>query len=193
MEKVNDPQLELFSQQVSGVPKKALPRGSFLGQIRAYEKAVLIIIGFITISIISFSLGVEKGRKMASSNILMERAAVAVPAQPVVAAVAQKQETVLDRPQSLNTEAETVVKKEPVNDQKAGKNYTIQVASYKVKTYAQKEADILKNKGLSPLFLNKGNYVVLCVGNFVSRSAAESLLTELKKQKRYSGCLIRRL
>lgn len=194
MENQTDPQLELFSQQAApGGLKGQPPRKSFFLRIRSYEKAVLIIIAFITISIVSFSLGVEKGKRIVSANSLIERAALIKPAQPKVYEPVQKQDAALDNTSAQVVGTESVAKAKTAIDQKTAKGYTIQLASYKMKANAQQEADMLKKKGLSPLFLNKGNYVVLCVGNFPDRSTAESLLSELKKQKRYSGCLIRRL
>lgn len=187
MENRNYSQLELFSQQAAfDNSKPQLQRSSFLGYIRAYEKAVLIIICFITTAIISFSLGVEKGKRIVSSNMLLERARLPMPAQPVVSMPELKQE-------AGNSDKPVRIVKPKEEAQKNIKGYTIQVASYKTKEYAKREAESLKRRGLSTLFLNKGRYTVLCVGNFSNRNAAESLLSELKKQKRYAGCLIRRL
>lgn len=184
MERQEDHQLELFSQANDfGSSKAVLPRNSFMRRLRNYEKGLLVTIGFITIAIISFSLGVEKGRKMASSTTLLERAALPMREEPV-AGVLERQEPVPVKPDSQYAETQVLAKKA---------QYTIQLASYKTKSYAQKEAELLKKKGLAPVVLTKGNYVVVCVGNFADRVAAESLLSELKKQKRYTGCLIRRI
>lgn len=185
MDRQEDPQLELFSQANDfGSSKSSLPRSSFMRRLRNYEKGLLVTIGFIIIAIISFSLGVEKGRKMASSNTLLERASLPVREQPVSVVSEQREEALPVTPDPQYAETQVLVKKA---------QYTIQLASYKTKSYAQKEAELLKKKGLSPVVLTKGNYVVLCVGSFADRVAAESLLSELRKQKRYSGCLIRRL
>ncbi|MFH1127974.1 MAG: SPOR domain-containing protein, partial [Candidatus Omnitrophota bacterium] len=70
-------------------------------------------------------------------------------------------------------------------------NYTIQVASYQTKKGAQKEAEIIKKKGLSVSVLSKGAYSILCVGNFKDKQKAKLVLVELKK--RYRDCFIRRL
>jgi hypothetical protein len=65
------------------------------------------------------------------------------------------------------------------------------VASYQSKTHAQKEAEALRKKGVTPLVLSKGDYIIVCVGNFSNRDAAKSLLLDLRK--RYQDCYIRRL
>ncbi|MCX5706632.1 MAG: SPOR domain-containing protein, partial [Candidatus Omnitrophica bacterium] len=69
--------------------------------------------------------------------------------------------------------------------------YTIQVASFNNKSYALKEAEFLKKKGLVPLLFSNGNYIILCVGNFPNKETAQPLLSELNK--RYPNCSIRRL
>ena len=70
-------------------------------------------------------------------------------------------------------------------------NYTIQLASYQSRKYADRAAEKLKKRGLSPLILSKGEYIVLCVGNFSDKKTAYSLLAEFKKQ--YRDCFVRRL
>lgn len=196
MDKVNSSQLELFGQSGeyggSGASEKP---DSFLLRMRMHEKAILFIFAFITVAIISFSLGVEKGKKIAFSNSLLERAALPV--------AEQKQGNQVDKRDLVYSEEEALVKqakdkpKLALDSGKKGKKdakgYTIQVASYKTKEFAQKEAEFLKRKGFKPLFLTKGSYTVLCVGSFLDYNAAASLLGELKKEKRYSGCLIRRI
>lgn len=206
MERQEDRQLELFSQTKGfSSSKVVLPRSSFMRRLRNYEKGLLVTIGFITIAIISFSLGVEKGKRLVSSDTLLERAALPRNVEPEAAEPpGQKQEINEGKPDSQYSETGVLAKKQQdkpktalirkssgQNDAKKG--YTIQLASYKTKSYAQKEAEALKKNGLSPVVLTKGGYAVLCVGNFADRVAAESLLSELKKQKRYTGCLIRRL
>ena len=64
-EKQDYSQSELFSSnENSGQYKPHLPRGVFFLRIRGYEKAMFLIMGLVLISIISFSLGVEKGKRI---------------------------------------------------------------------------------------------------------------------------------
>lgn len=160
MEKTNYSQLELFSQiRRKDETKTHLPN-SFIYYMRGYEKTIIIIIVFIITGIISFSLGVEKGKEIVNqkTNSRIDMAEVSQPAK---------------------------------SSQIAEVNYAIQVASYETRVYAQKEAEVLKKKGLSPSVLSKGRFVVLYVGNFPDEKSAKSVLTELKKQ--YRDCFIRRL
>lgn len=166
MERQNNLQLELFSPsndsaQING----RISHNSFLTHIRNYEKAILIIITLVITGIVSFSLGVEKGKTLSSTNVS--------PKEEGQGTIIKKEE-VIEKPQPPEKQS-----------------YIIQLASYKTKSFAEKEAESLKKKGFSPLILSKGNYSVLCVGSFPNKEVAQSLLSGLKK--RYKDCYIRRL
>ncbi len=166
-------QLELFSGakdvRESGARRSG---GSFLNHIRRYEKIILVIIGMMITSIISFSLGVERGKQLRVSTF-----------RPIA-----QQATDANEPKETAV-IKAGTKVEPLPLEKQG--YMIQLASYKTKTHAQKEVDLLKKNGFSPLVLTKGSYAVLYVGNLSNKKTAQSLLAELKK--RYKDCYIRRL
>ncbi|MFA6129674.1 MAG: SPOR domain-containing protein [Candidatus Omnitrophota bacterium] len=139
-------QNELFTQSLdSGQYKARVPANHFFTRIRGYEKILLLIMGLVLLSIISFSLGVEKGRRvvLTSSNNV-----------------------------------------DPAS-------YTIQVAAFKNRNLALRQAQMLAKAGLSPLVFAKGNYVILCVGKFSNQESAQPLLIQL--QRTYAGCRIRRL
>jgi len=60
-------QPELFTQsEDSGHYKPKLPKNPFFLRFRNYEKALLLIMGLVLLSIISFSIGVENGRRIAN-------------------------------------------------------------------------------------------------------------------------------
>lgn len=170
MDKKSHSQLELFSQPKGYSELKTQDNyNAFLSYIRNYEKIILIIIGFIVTGIISFSLGVEKGRT------------VVRPPSPI--------QTIDKSPLEPPKKQDSI--KQPQPKEEKIQNYTIQLASYKTKAHAEQEAERLRKKGISPLVLSKGAYTVLCVGNFPDEKSAKSLLPELKK--RYQDCFIRRL
>jgi cell division septation protein DedD len=132
---------------------------------------------------------VEKGKRIASLNLnhRIDTAFIQQPAKPKAMA----------QPAIKTMPAATIMLQQPQYppSQQAqsskGQAYTIQLASYKSNSHAQKEAAVLKQKGYSPLLLTKGEYIVLCVGNFSNKQNAQSLLPELSK--RYGDCRIRRL
>jgi hypothetical protein len=174
MENQNSPQLELFTDAKDNRQAKPKAPFSFLRYVSRYEKAALFIIGFIITGIVSFSLGIERGKRTVSLT------------QPPAAI--SEVEVKKDK-QLINADMRLVKELNPPQPQP--QPYTIQVASYQSKVLAEKEAEALRRKGFSPLVFPKGAYVVVCVGNFANKETARSSLSELKK--RYQDCFIRRL
>ena len=183
-------QLELFStgKEVAALNSGQL-KSSFFSSLWSYEKTILIIIGFIVMGIVSFSFGVEKGKRISAlKNNTYIDIALKTEQQKINKPVAPKPALEQRLPAILEENAISMQQ-----DRQKMKNYTVQVASYKSKTSAKKEIESLKKNGLSPVILYKGEFVVVCVGNFPNKEKANSLLSELKKQKRYADSLIRRL
>ena len=180
-------QLELFSQSGRGLKSGPASVGTpFFKSIRSYEKIILVLIGLVATGIVSFSIGVEKGKGLSLKTSLPGPETV----QKIQEPLPNKQ--VVQKPVANFLPMVVPVKKELNQDSKQPlQGYTIQLASYKTMANAQKEAQNLKKRGFSPLVLSKGSFVVLCVGNFTNKEAALSMLSKL--QKSYSGCYIRRL
>ena len=182
MEKMNVAQLELFSQDNNrACAANPNGKGSFFTFIRAYEKVILFIIAFAATGIVSFSLGVEKGKRLAESKpvTLRDYAAKTQPPLPV-------------KPSAIPLPVEKEAVSQPTNQEKdLLQNYTIQVGSYQTKNQAQKEAQVLKKRGLFATVVSKGKYDIVCVGSFPSKTKAQTTLVQLKKQ--YRDCFIRKL
>lgn len=173
MDRKSHSQLELFSPPKGYSELKTQDNyNAFLSYIRNYEKVILIIIGFIVTGIISFSLGVEKGKTIVRSP----------------ASIQTMDKSPLQPPPSIEKRDDV---KQPQPKEEKIQNYTIQLASYKTKAHAEQEAERLRKKGISPLVLSKGAYTVLYAGSFPDKETAKSLLPELKK--RYHDCFIKRL
>jgi hypothetical protein len=192
MERTDYTQLELFSQIKDYAETKIRSTGkSFFSYVRNYEKAILIVIGLLITGIVAFSLGVERGKRLASLNnvnrIIDKQGFQTVPSNinpsSIIPPLKIPAQPTTGKPQDTK-------QPQPKNSQE---NFTIQLASYQSRISAQKEAEKLKKKGLPTLILSKGKYTVLCVGNFSDREKARSILSELKKQKRYADSFIRRL
>lgn len=174
-------QLELFVPGKSG--SEARPeRRPFWSCVRGYERAIIVIISAIIIGVVSYSLGVEKGKRIelirASSRLDMAAAKpVDAPAatQPEPAAVPDPGTTKANEP----------------GLQPGMSSYTIQVASLRNEPAARKEAEALRKKGLSVVVLSKGKYNVICVGHFPDKAKAGVYLSQLRKT--YKDCFIRRL
>lgn len=189
----NSSQLELFSQSLGYSESKGRLRGYFWRRIWVYEKVILFTIGFIITAVIAFSLGVEKGKRLAVLNndarfdIAKTKQPNAQAARPKYSST-QEQPSVEKKPQIAIPKSKTAT---PLKSRDNLQNYTIQLASYKTRTSAQKEAEVLKKKGFNPLIVSKGAYAVLCVGSFRDKENARVLVSELGKQ--YRDCFIRRI
>lgn len=180
-------QLEIFSSDTASVKTQEKSK-SFFGFFWSYEKTILIIITFLVVSVVSFSLGVERGKRIAflkttpTSNVEQNIKTLPVKIKDI--------EIENKKPKELPTVI--LASSKPITITKESQeNYTIQVATYKSKTYAQKEAQLLKNKGFQPRVFSKDNHIQLCVGQFLSKDEARASLKELRKQ--YQDCFIRRL
>jgi len=179
MERKTGTQLELFSKegesQDFSKTKNTVP---FFKRIRAHEKIILILSSIIITGIIAFSLGVEKGKRLRFS----ENVKPVIP-QDTVAAPVKEEVKAAPLPISQVSIAQTsLIEKQ---------NYIIQIASYKTRVSAQKEANNLKKRGFTPLLFTNGEYIAVCVGSFINKEAAQSALLKLKKY--YKGCYIRRM
>ena len=186
-------QQELFDEFV--VVKKT--RGRFFGVLNkfnkpifpqyrltlsvAYEKLFIILIGVALVAAIIFSLGVERGRSLNSTEVEapvpVQPVVAAPPVEPVTPQVVEAPKTVAAQPKASATPA-------------ADKSFTIQVASYKARDAAQKELSRVKAMGYPADIIKKGDYFILCVGSFATKDAAKQTLTAMGK--RYKGCLIRK-
>lgn len=174
-------QLELFAHPAvksANTTQKTIP-GPLGGFVAHYERNVLIIICFIVTGIVSFSLGVERGKRLASVK-LNSRFDTALKIQPPQD-TQQIPKPAIEKPQIII----------PQQPKENIQGYTIQVATYQTKTYARQEANNLKKKGFLAVVIPKGVHTILCVGNFTDKGAARALLAQLKK--RYRDCFIRRL
>ncbi len=177
MERENNPQLELFSQKGEGVEVKANPANLLLTRIWNHEKVILIIIAILITGIISFSLGVERGKKIVSEDkeVKLLEQVKTQEVDPVSKPMVKKDEAVKPVFSAMQQQGA----------------FTIQGASFKAKVNAQKEAEVLKKRGFDASILTKDSYIILCVGKFSKKEEATSFLGKLRKQ--YKDCLIREL
>jgi hypothetical protein len=182
MERMRHSQLELFSGLKDYNQAKTGVSEPFWRYLWNYEKIIFIIIGFIITGIVFFTLGVEKGK---------ESAALKLNAQFNMATKTQISRPVQTPIKPVQTPIKEEVSPVKLQQPSSSQNYTIQIASYQTKTYAQKEAESLKKRGFASLVLPKGTYTIVCVGNFADEKTARPLLSKLKK--RYQDCFIRRL
>jgi len=197
----NNNQIEMFSETNGDYRQNNDTGNMFFSCLKGHEKIVILLISFILIGAFSFSLGVERGKRIASfqtKDIRIETATAGTQAAPVL-----KQKDILKNKTGVDEKKSMLASSTPPATVQSTKEeflmktsekitrYTIQLASYKNNSAAQKEAQKLQNNGHTTLILTKGNYIILCVGDFANKEIAKTKLSELKKK--YRDGIIRRL
>lgn len=204
-------QFELFPQTIPRQEKVSRPGYLFSSLTLSLENIIIGVIILMMAVIFSFSLGVEKGKKIATRNGNLNQDNV--PAATELTGRERRPAPL--KPLRLDPNQVTVeqasVKKPPPFELKAKtpdvkgvfvplrvsrpadlrNTYTIQVASYKQERYAHKEAGDLKKTGHEIFVLPKGSYSIVCVGKFSSPAEAQNTLSRLRRK--YKDCLVRRL
>lgn len=132
-----------------------LPNRMLILQFSA-EKLTFLLIGTVLLIILTFCLGVERGKRIASG------AAKAPETMQVKAPVQAKAPT---EKKSGSTE----------------KIHTIRIATYINKTSAENITAKIKKEGFPAYIVKSGNFFLICVGDYNTRQDAEAALSTLKK------------
>lgn len=167
---------------------------AFLEKVYSYKKNIFFFIIFLFVSLISFSLGIEKGKataKFTATRNIVDQDTQAPSKEPIV--IPQEQQPVVKEEKTPVASSVAKEKKEKTKNKEEFKkaNYTIQVASVLQKKNINTELSKLKSKGYSAFSLPKGKYTVICIGKFNLKEEAQQFLQKLKTK--YPGSQIRRL
>jgi septal ring-binding cell division protein DamX len=154
--------------------EKEKPRRHYF--IIPLDTFILSLALIVLLIIISFGLGVERGRKSVIPYYNSGKDTEKV--------------LMLHKSQLVSSEIEKDKKGEKAKNTST-KKYVIQVATYKNENIAKREKKLLEKKGLPTIISQKGNYVVIYVGEYPTRKEAESKLKSLRS--RYRDCFVRRL
>lgn len=203
-------QFELFPGASPGSSgPQPQPRLMFSSITLSGENIIVLTVFVFLAIIVSFSFGVEKGKRVMARADSSTSKKVVISPVPSKAAVVQRSvivprtQTVVVPVQKIPVQqaSATVVAKTslpvsqpkavPVTTVAAGNFYTVQVASFKKQEFADQEAHGLKKKGYETFIVAKGQHLILCAGRFGDQSAAKVLLGKLKSK--YKDCLVRRL
>ncbi|MEK6714471.1 MAG: SPOR domain-containing protein [Candidatus Omnitrophota bacterium] len=160
-------QLELFTPSDSEILLKKNTHNIFFEKLAVYEKNIILVVCFMVIFIIAYALGIEKGKHVnltENRNILPQVpvSSVTIAPQPAVKTTPARQDA-----------------------------YTVQVASFKNRSLAEKEKLSLEKRGIQAYLLSKNQFVIVCVGSFKNEGTAQLSLKQLKRI--YGDCLIRKL
>ncbi len=201
-------QFELFPSAGAGSSKAHSSRRLLPRRLNFTMENLVILGVFVMISmVISFSFGVEKGKRTVIRQIIKKHGVARkmedIP-QPTVAQTAESAPLPEQAPliamapgageagrTALPAAAEESGAQSGAEKKEVDKKYTVQVASFKQKTAAKKAATLLEEKGFEALVLSKGKWSVVCVGWFAEKQEATSFSKQLKKE--YKDNLVRSL
>lgn len=199
-------QFELFPFLQGRYTHVARPRYLLKDLTLSVENTIVLGIIFIMAVVLFFSFGVERGKRIvrkALSETSGQANAAALIIPPAAAASADAQADIkaqkANAPDTRGVVADKSVevpsRKMDVypspEKKKEGGVFTIQVASFKERQNAQKEAKRLEAKGYKIFVLPKGNHSIVCVGKFALKDEAAEFSNKLKKS--YNDCVVRRL
>lgn len=134
------------------------------------ERLVFVSIGIIMLLVVSFALGVEKGKAISVKTL----SAASVPAQPA-------QVTLQTVPVNtvVQKAAHNITVSPGLTDK--GKPYMVVAASFSKEAYAAKEADRLKRMGFEAFVLKSEPYYIVCIGSFVNKDSAQKILNKVRQ------------
>ena len=194
------PQFELFPANSSTLEDVNKPRFLLANLTLSLESLVILSILGIMIALFSFCIGIERGKRL-TAQVLDERAAAVwnvsvrkpmpksmFPAA-VVSSVPAKGNagfvSAAPRPAVVHA-----VKPAPVVKQPAavisGTRTTLQLATYKNEEFARIEAAALRAKGYQAFLIKRGDFILVCVGQFANAEAATAALKKLPPHYRSS-------
>jgi len=161
------------------------------------ENISVLCILLIMVVVLFFSFGVERGKKISTVSNLDEKDTI-LTIDKNIAETKEKPEVKPPVEEKLVIPKNVPEEKKETSQPSLEKNeeqenlFTIQVASFKLKKNAEKEANHLKGIGLDDAFVvPKGSYSIVCIGKFLEINEAKALSDKLKN--RYNDCLVRRL
>lgn len=165
----------------------------------SHQSVIILVICVLMSLVVSFTLGVEKGKLIAKNasvpgRDLLASAPAVSEAAPQKVAFSQEA-AVLATPDAplaaapKKTGETTIAAK---NKADAPQNiYAIQIASVKSASAAKQLTESLVKKGLSSFTRTSGKYTVVLAGNFPKREDARMSLKEL--QKTFADCFIKKI
>ena len=191
MLKHNSSQLEMFqpSEYMAPQERQGKKDSSYLAKTRGYYKVMYIFTAVIIVSLASFSIGVEKGKRIAFHSASKGYPGF-TPGRGNIAAKrlgGNYSRYTPGNPQTYYPPGKYYQEKgnTPIE------SFTIQVASVAQKGSITSELTRLKNKGYAGFSLAKGKYTIICVGTYGGKAEAQNSLKKIKNY--YPDSMIRRL
>jgi len=157
------------------------------------DQTIGLVLVLLVIYVLTFSWGVEKGKRLSHENqVTSPVSSEVLPAEvppAVVASVAKtSSEVMLD--ESVPKEVPITVAELPKSAVKAVKpegKFTIQHVTYITQSAADREIRKLAQKGYSSFVIPSGKHLQVCISAFPSRQEASVLFRQLRSQGLISG------
>lgn len=172
-------QFELFPGASKCGPETGKPAPLTKDLTLSLENIIVLCIIFVMSLVLFFSFGVEKGRRavVAPDGVHLAPKMKKITLDPSGSGVknTQKERVVfpVDIPKGLTEDSDATPRQMQDDDQE--RLFTIQVASFKLRKNALREADRLKSIGHEDAFvIPKGSYSIVCVGKFAQRVEAKN-------------------
>ena len=196
-------QFELFPSSSKNIQE--IERSSILLKdlTLSTENIIVVAIVFIMASVLFFSFGVERGKRLVKPGQAASKINSADSSKDVIitpsnsSAIVEQVAPIATNPMTAGTQPAKMIQQPALKPKEEGpqpvevrNNYTVQVASFKQQKQAEKEAMVLKQKGFESIIHKKGGYAIVCVGKFSLKEEAQKLSSKLQKQ--YKDCLVRR-
>ena len=179
------PQFELFPANSATLEDINKPRFLLANLTLSFESLVILAILGIMVALFAYSLGVERGKHLAAFA-LDERVSAAwnlAPRKPMLPTVRTASSPVAAKPAPM---VKTAAKQVAVTAVPAGR-FTLQTASYRNEAYAKQEALDLKAKGFKTFLIKKGDFWLVCLGQFATAEAATATLKKVPPKYRDSS------
>lgn len=195
-------QLDLFEQGPKIKKVKEEPTGSQISPTRSKfpTQFCALVACSIIIIIVTFALGIERGKVI--GNVIAEKK---ISSNYLLASVENKEKQISDISDEISIkDSETqkasikasIVNKQPEKKEKnvrlENARYIIQIVTYKKdSSYIKKEISKLQQKGYKTFIVSRGDYRIICTGEFNEKKTA---LIELEKLKNtYKDCFIKKI
>ncbi|MBN1354040.1 MAG: SPOR domain-containing protein [Candidatus Omnitrophica bacterium] len=161
-----------------------------------FENIIFAVIVVIMCAIVSFALGVERGKRLATASYAKSKSS---PKVEVGAAKIQLGTIEIGHESDAAVPAQASVSepapKEEKTDVSVGREpkeamYAIQLISYRKRDIAEREERRLANNGIKTFILTSGKWHQLCAGNYKNMEEAKAAMQKFKTE--FKDCFIRK-
>jgi len=151
------------------------------------ENLVLFSIMIILAAVLSFSLGVERGRRIIGKHVVIPAIEVsATNSEPDAPLTNEESKGAVFEEPALTTIAQEA---EVFSSGGAILKYTIQTIAFRKEEVARREKEALEGEGFSVFIIPGNNFFQVCVGRYSTTEKAKADLPRLKEK--YDDCFVR--